>query len=115
MQEEENIIKLFIEKTGRILNSRDRENLKNIQLSFTNEKIIELMKFWTETKKKELTSFAIIPYLKEEYEIYLEQISLMANMLEKASHKENKIIKVKLSDNNKKKIKKISLEDLENE
>ena len=108
------LINLFIDKVGRKPNDRDMSTLAGLKTTMTEERIIELIIFWTETKENELTSFAIIPYLKEEYELYLENIDVIKRRIEKQNNKEipvKKIVRQKQC----KVVPKINLEDLENE
>jgi len=108
------LINLFIDKVGRKPNDRDMSTLTSLKATMSEERIIELILFWTETKEKELTSFAIIPYLKEEYELYLENIDIIKRRMEKQNNKETPVKKI-IRQKQCKVVPKINLEDLENE
>ena len=108
------LISLFIDKVGRKPNDRDMSTLTSLKATMSEERIIELILFWTETKEKELTSFAIIPYLKEEYELYLENIDIIKRRMEKQNNKETPVKKI-IRQKQCKVVPKINLEDLENE
>ena len=46
------LINLFIDKVGRKPNDRDMSTLAGLKTTMTEERIIELIIFWTETKEK---------------------------------------------------------------